>query len=183
MKSKPQMGANFRLLVARVKEHEKKTDFVSSPHLLPGLLQQRRLSTREGKDGDLLKHGVPMVGIEAPREPDVRGVTQAPQSIDRPCPRWLQGIAQVKRLSSAVAQSREPAAVYDAMAQICAQNAAERLSAARLLSGIARHGDTEVLDVLLGNTISSAGFGEHAILLPESSSKTTAFAARLPVSC
>lgn len=94
-----------------------------------------------------------MVGIESPRVP---GVLSA--GVDRPCPRWLLGIAQVNRLSSSGAPV-EPAAVSEALAQLRSPNVAERLAAARLLSRISRHGDPEVIDALLGNTISSASFG------------------------
>jgi len=96
-----------------------------------------------------------MVGIESPRVP---GVLSA--GVDRPCPRWLLGIAQVNRLSSSGAPV-EPAAVSEALAQLRSPNVAERLAAARLLSRISRHGDPEVIDALLGNTISSASFGWH----------------------
>jgi hypothetical protein len=114
-----------------------------------------------------------MVGIDIHGGP---GSALAAQAVDRPCPKWLQGIARWKRLSSVGAPSGEPAAVSDAMAQLCAQNVAERLSAARLLAGIARHGDADVLDVLLGNTISSAGFGASS---PNSSSLSLSASTRV----
>jgi hypothetical protein len=102
-----------------------------------------------------------MVAIDAERIDEsgvrIQSAPTAPQ-----VPRWLQGIATINRLRSVdTPESINPEAVSAALQQLCSHGKiAERVSAARVLPKISRQCDPEVIDFLLGDTISSASCGE-----------------------
>ena len=88
-----------------------------------------------------------------------------------PCPRWLQGIAHINRLRSGGQDSSGEQNVSHALSLLCMHGMAwRRLEGARMLASVASHDDRQVIDALLGNSISSAGFGECGkrsfVLLP-----------------
>ena len=94
---------------------------------------------------------------------------QASQPASPPCPRWLQGIATVNRLRSGGQDSSDVQSASQALSMLCTYGVPwQRLAGARLLASVARHDDGEVIDALLGNTISSADFGERGRMLPAS---------------
>jgi hypothetical protein len=102
-----------------------------------------------------------MVAIEWEPSISVRAHDNHSTVADPPCPRWLQGIATINRMRSGGAEPIDPDAVPAALVLMCTHGSvAGRLSGAKMLGKIARHGDPEVIDALLGTTISSAGFGE-----------------------
>ena len=84
---------------------------------------------------------------------------EAMQPASPPCPGWLQGIANVNRLRSG---GQDSSGGERALSMLCTHGVPwQRLAGARMLASVARHDDGEVIDALLGNTISSADFGER----------------------
>ena len=80
-------------------------------------------------------------------------------------PRWLQGMAHIKRLHGAGPEPAHPQELSTALQQLCVRGkTAQRLAAAKLLERIARPGNEEVISFLLGDTISSADYGVLSVL-------------------